>query len=281
VHVTGNNGKTWAAATGVPAGSIVESDRVNANKFYAFNAGTFYVSTNGGTSFTVASTGLPISGQFKAVPGREGHIWFAAGSLGLWRSINSGATFNQVTGVEEADNIGFGKAAPTQTYPALYTSAKIAGVRGIYRSDNESGTWVRINDDQHQYGWTGKAITGDPRIYGRVYVATNGRGIIYGDISTANQVVAARSSEDDVFTISSNPSNGKDLTLNFSVAKAPVMTIRIMKLSGEVVTDLSIGREQFSGDRLSLVLKNRLPGGLYLVRVSSGDREHTTRLIVE
>lgn len=40
---------------------------------------------------------------------------------------------------------------------------------------------MRINDDAHQWGWTGAAITGGPRIYGRVYVSTNGRGIVYGD----------------------------------------------------------------------------------------------------
>jgi hypothetical protein len=39
---------------------------------------------------------------------------------------------------------------------------------------------VRINDDQHQYGSIG-SVTGDPRIYGRVYFATGGRGVIYGD----------------------------------------------------------------------------------------------------
>ena len=43
---------------------------------------------------------------------------------------------------------------------------------------------MRINDDQHQYGYISH-VTGDPRIYGRVYFATGGRGIVYGDINTA------------------------------------------------------------------------------------------------
>ncbi|MEJ5312543.1 MAG: hypothetical protein WHX52_22480, partial [Anaerolineae bacterium] len=60
-------------------------------------------------------------------------------------------------------------------------SGQIDGVRGLYRSTNMGMSWVRINDDRHQYAWTGAAITGDPRIFGRVYVSTNGRGIIYGD----------------------------------------------------------------------------------------------------
>ena len=52
----------------------------------------------------------------------------------------------------------------------------------IFRSIDAGQTWVRINDDQHQRGHAGDtAITGDPRIFGRVYIGTNGRGIIYGD----------------------------------------------------------------------------------------------------
>jgi xyloglucan-specific exo-beta-1,4-glucanase len=42
---------------------------------------------------------------------------------------------------------------------------------------------VRINDDKHQYGNAGDAITGDPRVYGRVYLGTNGRGVVVGDLS--------------------------------------------------------------------------------------------------
>ena len=47
---------------------------------------------------------------------------------------------------------------------------------------------MRINDDQHQYGSINYAITGDLRVYGRVFVATNGRGIVYGEPSSDSPV---------------------------------------------------------------------------------------------
>jgi len=55
-------------------------------------------------------------------------------------------------------------------------------VAGIYRSDDQGQAWVRINDNLHQYGSINAAITGDPRIYARVYFSTNGRGVIYGEL---------------------------------------------------------------------------------------------------
>jgi hypothetical protein len=67
---------------------------------------------------------------------------------------------------------------------AIYITGEIDNVLGFFRSDDAGKTWVRINDDQHGYGAVDTAITGDPRVYGRVYIATNGRGIVYGEPDT-------------------------------------------------------------------------------------------------
>ncbi|MER6346753.1 cellulose binding domain-containing protein [Streptomyces sp. NPDC001595] len=190
VHHTTGFGSSWSASSGIPAGAIVESDRVDPKTFYGFKSGKFYVSTDGGATFTAsAAANLPggDSVRFKALPGTKGDVWLAGGAsdgaYGLWHSTDGGATFTKLSGVQQADTIGFGKAAAGASYQTLYTSAKIGGVRGIFRSTDKGATWTRINDDAHQWGWTGAAITGDPRVYGRVYIATNGRGVIYGDSS--------------------------------------------------------------------------------------------------
>ncbi|MDX3691612.1 cellulose binding domain-containing protein [Streptomyces europaeiscabiei] len=183
-------GNSWSASSGIPADAIVESDRVDPKTFYGFKSGKFYVSTDGGATFTASNaTNLPSgdSVRFKALPGAKGDVWLsggaADGAYGLWHSTDGGATWTKLSGVEQADTIGFGKAAAGASYQTLYTSARIGGVRGIFRSTDKGATWTRINDDAHQWGWTGAAITGDPRVYGRVYVSTNGRGVVYGDSS--------------------------------------------------------------------------------------------------
>ncbi|MEW2323212.1 cellulose binding domain-containing protein [Streptomyces griseoincarnatus] len=188
VHHTTGFGTSWSASQGIPAGAIVESDREDPETFYGFKSGRFYASRDGGATFEASpATGLPAgdSVRFKALPGRAGEIWLAGGAAdgpyGLWHSTDFGETFTKLPGVEEADTVGFGKAAPGSSYQTLFTSARIDGVRGIYRSTDAGASWVRVNDDAHQWGWTGAAITGDPRVFGRVYVATNGRGVIYGD----------------------------------------------------------------------------------------------------
>ena len=63
---------------------------------------------------------------------------------------------------------------------ATYLIGKIAGVYGFYRSDDLGRSWIRINDDQHQFGGV-TCISGDPRIYGRVYVGSSNRGVLYAD----------------------------------------------------------------------------------------------------
>jgi hypothetical protein len=70
--------------------------------------------------------------------------------------------------------------APGATYPAVYIAALVNGAWGVYRSDDAGTSWARVDDPQHQFGVINN-VAGDPRIYGRVYLGTGGRGIIYGD----------------------------------------------------------------------------------------------------
>lgn len=74
-------------------------------------------------------------------------------------------------------SVGSRTREPTSAARTAGTPARGAG----FRSADEGTSWVRINDDQHQYGWIGQTITGDPRVFGRVYLGTNGRGILRGD----------------------------------------------------------------------------------------------------
>lgn len=193
-----DQGKTWLPAAGLPAPKKspdwapwflrLTSDRVNPKKFYAFDAleGQVYVSEDGGAHFEATDSSLTAVPDYdlrftyiKAVFDHEGEVWITT-KTELARSSDSGKSFSTIDGIQQAYGVGFGKAAPGQDFPAIYFSGKIDGVNGIFRSDDEAESFIRINDDAHQYGGV-TVLTGDPRVYGRVYLSTGGRGITVGE----------------------------------------------------------------------------------------------------
>jgi photosystem II stability/assembly factor-like uncharacterized protein len=195
-YFTRDRGASWTQCQGLPDNTRVIADRINPQKFYAVNLfeGKLFISDDGAVTFTEQPLNLPgglpkhgdnrgdtRGGQDRiyATPGKEGDLWIAAFD-GLYHSIDTYKSFVKLDGVKEIHAFGFGKAAPGADYSALYLIGIVNGVRGIYRSDDTAHTWVRINDDQHQWGLL-LHITGDPKQYGRVYVGTHGRGVIYGD----------------------------------------------------------------------------------------------------
>ena len=109
----------------------------------------------------------------------KGDLWIAAFD-GLYHSVDEGKSFLKLSGVQEINAFGFGKGAPGNSYSELYLAGIVDGQYGIFRSGDIAKSWVRINDDRHQWGLI-LQITGDPGISGRVYVGTHGRGILYGD----------------------------------------------------------------------------------------------------
>ncbi len=172
----------WKAVNTLPAGANVCSDRVNPKVFYAYANSTFYSSNDGGKTFTAVKTGLEAAAsKIKAVPNKEGHVWIPGSTTGLSYTTDGGKTINEVNDITRADVVGFGKAKAGEDYLAIYMCGEKDGLYAVYRSDDMAKSWVRVNDDQHQYGSINYSITGDLRVYGRVFVATNGRGIVYGE----------------------------------------------------------------------------------------------------
>jgi xyloglucan-specific exo-beta-1,4-glucanase len=172
-------------AVNLPKNAFVASDRVNDSAFYAFADSVFYSGT--ASAFAASPQKLPAKTcKLRGVPGKQGHVWIPAGTGGLWFTNDGGKSFGRIDSakVQSADVVGFGKAAQDAAYPAIYITGKAAGKTGVFQSIDQGATWVRINDDAHQYGSIGYAITGDMRRYGIVFVATNGRGVVYHDVSS-------------------------------------------------------------------------------------------------
>ncbi|MEU3337275.1 RICIN domain-containing protein [Streptomyces sp. NPDC006668] len=179
-----DKGASWSKVSGLGTDAVVVADRSSATAFYSLVGGTLYASTDGGTTFTARAGNLP-SGRLAAVPGVAGDLWIAGGDKGLLHSTDGGRSFTTLSTVRSASALGFGKAAPGASYQALYLIGTVNDVTGVFRSTDKGATWLRINDDAHQWGAIGSLgiITGDPDNYGRVYIGTNGRGLQYGDPS--------------------------------------------------------------------------------------------------
>jgi xyloglucan-specific exo-beta-1,4-glucanase len=195
--VSRDGGASWTAVQGVRAASRLPdwtnmdlqpaADRVEPRTFYVYDAqhGAFYVSHDAAATFVRSYGGLPALADYQlsaasisAVPGAEGHVWITTGKE-LYRSMDAGRSFVVLSSVQESYGLGLGKAAPGREYPALYLSGKVGDTQGFFRSDDGAQSWLRINDDAHQFGNV-NIIRGDPRVHGRVYLGSAGRGVLYG-----------------------------------------------------------------------------------------------------
>jgi photosystem II stability/assembly factor-like uncharacterized protein len=190
-----DRGVSWKPCRGLPPLLRPVADRKDGALFYAldFRTGDWFVSVDGAETFaSVPSRGLPasiaedrptwreVAFPLKATPGHDGDLWLVS-RAGLYNSRDGGQRFERIDGGLAVQMLDFGKARAGATYPALFAIGTKGDVRGVFRSDDRGASWMRVNDGEHEYGRRFRAIAGDPRVFGRVYVATDGRGVVYGE----------------------------------------------------------------------------------------------------
>lgn len=184
VYVTHDFGKTWAQCEDLPTNCVIETDKVNPERFYAFHDGTFYMSEDSGESWSIITSTLLSSCTFEAAADSEGDLWIAAGAGVYYIDSDGDCEFTSVSeNVQSCSCLSLGKAAEDGGYMTIYMMGEANGEgEGVYMSTDKGVSWTRINDDSEKWGNVKNIISGDPKTFGRVYIATDGRGIIMGNI---------------------------------------------------------------------------------------------------
>jgi hypothetical protein len=178
----------------------VTADRVLSDTFYMYyvsnadpSSSGVYKSTDGGATWTqVYNHEISASSSFNShlvsVPGQAGNLFFSGGPQGaathpvgegFFQSTDGGSTWNAVPNVLEVSVFGFGAPAASGGYPSIYIVGYVNSVYGIWQSNDDAKSWTQIGD--HPAGSLDNisTISGDPNIYGQVYVGFAGSGYAY------------------------------------------------------------------------------------------------------
>lgn len=220
VIVSQDGGKTFFKTTVINAqGEIVTrghmkvfSDRMEEDIFYGFGEkGQLYVSRDGGKSYQqkpvhllfkeaeLAEAEFPEvefglidcanKTEIRGVAGVSGVFYMALGQQGMWKY-----EYNKDTdclhckklskGGDTCLRLGLGLGVPDGDYvrdsKAIYLCGKVDGQYGFYCTLDEGESYLRLNEADQMYGQI-NSIDGDKRKFGRFYLATGSRGLLYGE----------------------------------------------------------------------------------------------------
>jgi xyloglucan-specific exo-beta-1,4-glucanase len=283
---TTNNGGSWSSCSGVSLGDAMPAaDQVNSNYFYIYNPtnGQMLRSSNKGISFSVAGTlgwtsaSHPWSPTLiRTVPGHEGHIWVPLANNGLKYSSNYGATYTTVSNITYCKSVGIGKAMSGSTYPTIFIWGRVSGVTGLFRSTDQGATWLRMNDDAHEFAGASFLI-GDMNIEGRLYMATGGgRGIIYWDDESVltTSVSFGQNSANNLFLNAwPNPSSGGfNVEIKENQEEA---SLTVSDVLGRVLEEIKVP----AGVSTLNLGEYLLPGTYYLTFLQNNTKKETIKLL--
>ena len=175
---------------------VVAADRLLAGRFYLYNSvDGLYRTDDGGATWTLAHRGeiapnSNFNASLRAAPGQAGHLFFTSGPQGgpddphpaqnpFMRSTDGGATWTAVDGVLEVHAFGFGKGDGDTA--ALYVAGWVHGDYGVWHSDNDAASWVKVGSFPLGILARVTTIEGDGDVAGRVYVGFDGAGYAYAD----------------------------------------------------------------------------------------------------
>lgn len=260
-YYTRDRGVTWKLLpSSNDINTIVFADKVAPNSFYLSNGTIIFYYKWNGTSYDLKTYALPttsLSKRFRINPLVEGEFIGWAGGSGLYRFSNYGASSLKLS-IPTCNGAGWGKPAPGKTNPTIFAYGKATGetINRVYRTDDYGSNWVRITDNNSQFGGllNKELVVGDMNVYGRVYVGNPGIGLVYADIQTLSEIDSHLENANKLARIG-NYSTGE----GFNIITDRILHFRIFSISG---IEVSNGRI-FS----STTIGSELKSGIYILEL--------------
>lgn len=221
VYFTTNGGTSWTLSvfTGTPTSFI----SLNAGHFNnrqplcadSTTSGTYYIidqnrkvfkSTDDGANF--AATGATAA-QFNSFVQQDrllcpppvgsastaGHVFYAPQNGNIFKSIDAAANFTKLnTNMDAVTAFGFGAPSPSSAsgYPTIYAiQGTGTTAQGLYQSVDGGPTWTACSLPTSEKTFPYRIldypqwVSGDPDVYGRIYVGFKGNTATYIDTSDA------------------------------------------------------------------------------------------------
>ncbi len=127
--------------------------------------------------------------EIRGIAGEQGAFYMALGKEGLWKyeydSKEDAITCTKI--MQNGDScfrMGLGLGRPGGKYigepKMIYFSGIINGEYGFYRTVDECKTYERLNTADQMYGEI-NSVDGDKQKFGRFFLATGSRGVLYGE----------------------------------------------------------------------------------------------------
>lgn len=178
---------SFSTVSSLSSGAVIAADRSDNDYFYAGSSGTFYVSADGGKTFEKAGSlsGANSIRYIVAHPTEAGTVYVST-NAGVFVSEDHGSTFASLAnGLTNTHQVSLGVCASGSGWD-LYAFGTGANGPRLYGSGDGGKSWTDVQGDEQTFGSIdGARLSGSGNVGGRVYVGTNGRGVLYADVKLA------------------------------------------------------------------------------------------------
>ncbi len=264
-----DDGDSWIITTGITFEEI-KSFAVVGSDVYA-GGNQIYKSTNGGSTWAVAGTGIPAFSSIVGIASVGGNI-LATGqyTATVYRSTNNGASWTAVSSL----------GAPGSDLMSIGANV-FAGVAngGVKMSTNGGTSWTLIRTGLPLEGIVFHILTNDPTY---LYCGTDVRGVWKRPLSDVVSVREIDSQVPQEFSLDQNYPNpfNPGTRIGFEISDFGFVSLKVFDLLGREIATL-VHEDLHPGSYETTFDANGLASGVYLYRLQSGGLVQSRRMVLQ